>query len=303
MAARGKVFLTGGSGRLGRTVLEMVDAVPLVRKPSGLRGEVVTDFSEGQLRAILRDAKAVIHLAGSVETYDPKDLREANVALTRRIVSSVPRGCRMVFASSISVYGKRLAHIPANEGTPPAPDSEYARTKREAERLVQSLPNHVILRVGTLYGPRFKDYFMIFRKLEKGGMRLIGSGSNRLPFVHVEDAARIFRLAITRGNGIYVIAGEPLRQEQVYRIAAGELGCEPPKAAVPLWLAAASARLGEIWFRILRKRPSMSVEHVSILGYDRAFDCKRARRELGFAPRPLAQGIREMVRAYRERAA
>src|SRR4030095_16442182 len=116
-----KVYIIGASGRLGRRVLEMTKAIPLVRRHSGLKGEIVTDFSDHQLGEILKDAGAVLHVAGSVDTLDRKKLREANVELTRKIVNALPKGCRIVFSSSISVYGKLLENLPVDDRTPPAP--------------------------------------------------------------------------------------------------------------------------------------------------------------------------------------
>jgi nucleoside-diphosphate-sugar epimerase len=300
-AGKGKVYITGASGKVGRAVFEAIDATPLVRKPSGLRGEIITDFSETDLRKILGNARAVVHIAGSVVTYDKKLLHEANVELTRRIASSIPDGCRLIFASSISVYGKKPISLPANETTPPAPDSEYAKTKREAEKLVANCPNHVILRIGTVYGPGFVDYFRILKRIENGRMRLIGDGKNRIPFVHIDDIVPVFRLAVSRGSGTYVLAGEGLSQERVFAIAAQELGVPAPVKKLGLNLAMLIAGMGEIWYRISGKAPALSREHIAVLAYDRAFDCKKARRELGFSPRALDSGIREMVREYRKR--
>ena len=42
-----KVYITGATGRLGSAVLaRLPDAIPLVRKPSGLKNEIVTKLSE-----------------------------------------------------------------------------------------------------------------------------------------------------------------------------------------------------------------------------------------------------------------
>jgi dihydroflavonol-4-reductase len=293
------IYITGASGRLGKEVLRRLpEATPLVRKGSGLRGEIVTDFSARQLKGILNDADAIIHLAGSIETMDKARLREANVELTRRIVEAAPKDCRMVFAGSVSVYGKRLAEMPADEGTPISPDSDYARSKYEAEKLVASMKNHVILRIGTIYGPGFDDYMLVLSYIDKGKMRLIGDGSNRVPFVHVSDVADAVVNAVDRGNGVYVIAGDPMTQKEIYSVASSALGVQTPKSGMPEAAASMLASWGEFMYHMGGKRPRLTREHISILGNDRAFDCTRARKELGFSPRPLDHGIREMVLIY-----
>ncbi|MEW6748569.1 MAG: NAD-dependent epimerase/dehydratase family protein [Candidatus Micrarchaeota archaeon] len=296
-----KIYITGATGRLGRAVLERIDATALVRKPSGLKRGVVTDFSVGQLKSILKDADVIIHLAGSVDTWDARKLREGNVELTRRILEAAPERCRIVFASSISVYGKELKETPADEDTAAKPDSAYSRTKYEAERMVASRPDHVILRIGTLYGPRFEDYFRILSMIELGKMKMIGDGKNHIPFVHVDDVAGAVRAAIGKGDGTYVLAGEPLGQEEVLSIAARELGVPAPAKSVSRGIAMAMTALGEKWCLLIGKKPKMTVEHVAVLSYDRVFDCSKAAAELGFSSRPLEKGISEMVKAYKSR--
>lgn len=295
----GKVYITGATGRLGGAVLKRIDAVPLVRRESGLEGEIITDFSLAQLKRILKDAAVVVHIAGSVETWDPAKLKEGNVELTKMIVGAAPADCRIVFAGSVSVYGKELKEKPATEDTGTRPDSAYSRTKYEAERIVAKRPDHVILRIGTLYGPQFADYFRILSKLEKGKMRIIGHGKNRIPFVHVDDAAEAVKAAVKKGKGTYVIAGEPLSQERIFAVAARELGVAAPKKRVCRGLAMAGAVLGEKWCMLTGKKPKFTAEHVSVLAYDRVFDCSKAVEELGFSPRPLEQGITEIVQAYK----
>lgn len=292
----GKVYVTGASGRLGAAVLSRLpDAIPLVRRKSGLRSEIVTDFSNDQLKNILKDARAVIHLAGSIDAPDRKTMHDTNVGLTWRLVNAAPRACRIIYSSSISVYGKSLARKPADEDTPAKPDSEYSRSKLEAEGIVRKHPLHAILRIGTIYGPGFEDYFLILGKMKAGKMSIIGKGDNRIPLVHADDVAQAIAAAAERGQGTYVLAGDPLRQAEIFSIAARELGIVPPTKRTPLALALIAAGVSSAFERLAGRKPKITPEHVSVLGYDRAFDCSKARKELGFAPRPLEQGIKEMV--------
>jgi nucleoside-diphosphate-sugar epimerase len=295
------IYITGASGRLGSEVLRRIpDATPLVRNDKRLPNEIVTDFSERQLKGILNDADVIIHLAGSIDTMDEKTLLEANVELTRRIVASAPAGCRMIFAGSVSVYGKRLKEIPADERTPIAPDSAYARSKKEAEDIVAAHPKHVILRIGTIYGPGYSDYIKVLSYIEEGRMKVIGKGDNRVPFVHVEDVADAIASAVEKGSGIYVIAGPPMPQKEIYSIAAKALDVPEPKSGLGLGAANMLASFNEFVYRMGGKKPSLTREHIGVLGYDRAFDCSKAARDLGFSPRPLDHGIREMVLSYKK---
>lgn len=293
-----KTYITGASGRLGRSVLRWVKAIPLVRKPSGLEGEIVTNFSPESLKKILRNADCLIHLAGSVKTYSPRELYTSNVELTKKLLDACPKRCHIVFASSISVYGKRLAMLPADENTPANPDSDYARAKLEAENLVRARGKCCILRIGTLYGPAFSDYFAVLRMLEKGKMQIIGDGENHIPFVHVEDVAAVFPKAMKK-KGTFLLTGPPATQYNIYRIACRELGVSAPHKKMPLWQATLAARAQELQY-VLGKKPKLTQEHISILSADRMFSYRRAMESLDFSPRKIDDGIREMVWEYKK---
>ena len=295
-----KIYITGASGRLGRHVMRFVGAVPLVREAKGLPGEVVTDFSADSLRKILKDADCVIHLAGSMRFWDAAEMRRTNAELTKKIVENSPEKCKIVLASSISVYGKKLKEIPADEATRTNPDSAYARSKLEAEEIVRGKKGkHAILRIGTIYGTEFEDYFNILRMLEKGKMFIIGDGRNRVPFVHVEDAAKAVASAVEKGQGTYVVCGESRTQEDIFSIACKELGVVPPKKHVSFWFANLLGRIQELG-ALFGMKPKLTREHISILGKDRVFKWERAKRELGFHPRWAEEGIIEVVKEYKK---
>ena len=296
-----KIYITGATGKLGRVVLEKTKAIPLVRRASGLENEIVTDFSEEQLKKILKDADAVLHIAGSVDTLNEKKMREANVELTRRIVAALPEKCRIVFAGSISVYGKRLAEIPADEETATKPDSFYARSKYQAEKIVAGHPNHVILRIGAVYGTQFEDYFKVLSIIDKGKMKIIGDGSNHIPFVNVGDVADVFANAINKGSGIYVITGDSITQKEVLDLAANGLRRKPLSGHVSMATVQLLTSAKEILYKLGGKKPIITNEHIGVLAYDRVFDCSKAKKELGFSPRSMINGLNEVVQEYRKR--
>ncbi len=291
-----KIYITGATGRLGSAVLQRIDAIPLVRKPSGLRNEIVTDFSDLK---ILKDAKTIIHIAGSVNTLEKKDLWDANVELTRKIVDAAPDEAKIIFAGSISVYGIKIRNS-ADENTPPNPYTYYGKSKYMAEEIVRSHKNHVILRIGTIYGPQFEIFFHVIRAIENGKMKVIGDGNNRIPFVHVDDVAKVFVNALKKGKGTYVVAGDPLTQNQIMEIACKELGVKKPKH-IAFGVAMFLAGLGELRYRLTGKKPAITKQAIAVLGADRCFDCSKAKKELGFSPRPLDNGIAAMIMEYRKR--
>ncbi|MEM4195218.1 MAG: NAD(P)-dependent oxidoreductase, partial [Candidatus Anstonellales archaeon] len=221
------------------------------------------------------------------------ELRKGNVEITENITEALPEG-KIIYASSIAVYGKKLAEIPADEFTELRPDSAYARAKLEAENIVLNKnKENVALRIATMYGPEYEDYFRIIRLIDKGKMIIFGSGENRIPFVHVEDVAHAFKLAYEKNaHGIYVISGKAEKQKDIYAYVANALGKKPPWLKLPPGIAKTLSTWAGIKF---------SQEHFDILSSDRVFDFAKAYNELGFAPRSLWKGIDEMVVVYKNK--
>jgi nucleoside-diphosphate-sugar epimerase len=219
-------------------------------------------------------------------------------------VAATPKKARFVLASSISVYGKKLATVPADEKTAVRPDSPYSRRKLAAEEAVtKGNRNAVILRIGTVYGPGFEDYYRILSMIERGKMSLFGKGDNRISFVHVEDVVKAIAASIKPKvmPGIYVLAGESLPQKEIYAIAAEQLGVQVPRRTVHVPFALFFTWVEEHKARFGKRRPKLTAEHVHILASDRTFDCAKARKMLGFKPRPLEEGISEMVNEIRKK--
>jgi nucleoside-diphosphate-sugar epimerase len=290
-----KIYISGASGRLGRSVLKRIpEAIPLVRRPYGLPNEKMTDFSMNDLKEILSNAKAILHLAGSMKFNSKKVLWQTNFDLTKTIVDSAPPQCKIIFASSISVYGKKLAQIPANEQTECNPDSEYSKSKYASEQLVRAHPEHVILRIGTMYGPQFGDYLMVLKKIEEGKMLIIGDGNNFIPFTHVDDIAAAIEKSLERGKGTYLVCGDAETQSNIYKIAATGLGVDPPKKKISYTIA--------YWFAWLRNKlgkTGFTTEHIAILGSNRSFNCSKAKAEFDFSPKPIKEGIAQMVKVLK----
>ena len=74
-----------------------------------------------------------------------------------------------------------------------------------------------------------------------------------------------------------------------------------PESNISAGSAAFAARLNELKSSIFGKKAKFTREHVAILSSDRCFNCNKARRELGFSPRDIEKGIRDLVETYKNR--
>src|SRR5262249_21174916 len=129
---------------------------------------------------------------------------EATQLLLEALVG-LPAFERLVYASSSSVYGDRVA-IPMREDALPQPVSPYGVTKLAAEQLCYLYhANHkvpaVALRYFTVYGPRQRPD-MVFHKFLRAliraePIRLYGDGEQTRDFTYVHDAVNATVAAAT----------------------------------------------------------------------------------------------------------
>ena len=155
----------------------------------------------------LEEIDVVIHLAalsndpiGNLnERWTTEINAEASVGLAQMARSAGVE--RFVFSSSCIMYGMAEAEV-VDETTPLDPQTEYARSKVEAERGIGQLASDsfspTFLRNGTVYGlsPRMR-FDTVLNDLVgaaavTGVVSVHGDGTPWRPVVHVEDVARAF---------------------------------------------------------------------------------------------------------------
>jgi UDP-glucose 4-epimerase len=173
------VAVTGADGFIGRAVMPRLrgagyDVRGLVRALATgtvARAEYMavgdlSQLSEPSMRAVLRDAGAIVHLAGIAHRADasPEALRAVNVDATARLArAAVAQGVgHFVFASSVKVNGETSpAGRPFTESDPPNPRDVYGASKWAAERALYEVADSsgmrtTILRLPLTYGPGAK---------------------------------------------------------------------------------------------------------------------------------------------------
>jgi nucleoside-diphosphate-sugar epimerase len=230
-----KVFLTGPTGQLGGAVADVLMAaghqvLGLARDEDAaatLRSRdieaVVGDLADVQLVAAqAAKSEGVIHVA---VTGDERQA-EIDVAVTTSMLDALAgSGSPYVHTSGVWVLGSTGA-TPANEDVPIAVAETISwrppleRTVRAAaERDVRS----IVIRPAIMFGRgRGLPAMYVSWAQQRGIGRCVGDGENRWSWVHCDDLAELYRLALEHGRAGTLLngaSGETLVQSELARAA------------------------------------------------------------------------------------
>jgi len=324
-----RILITGASGFIGsflvEEALERGFAVwAAVRRGSSRRylqdsriNFIELDFSdERKLEEQLagRSFDYIIHAAGVTKCSRPEDFFAVNATGTANLVNAVKAtGClsrRFVFISSLSVLGAVREKQPYEEiksADRPCPNTLYGQSKLQAERFLQGETGFpwIALRLTGVYGPREKDYFLMFKSIKRHIDFSVGRKPQAITFVFVKDVVQAAFLALEGGreHESYIISdGETYSSRTFSDLIRRELRVERLlRIKAPLWLLRLITAAGQRWGKITGHMPVLNNDKYNILSQRNwRCDITPARRELGFRPKyTLAKGVQETALWYK----
>jgi dihydroflavonol-4-reductase len=320
-----KAFVTGGTGFIGKRVIKRLrnrgdEVVALVRDPGK-----ATDLLENGVELITGDlasndaikrgvegADGVFHIAAVYKVGIPKKDHEpmwdANVHGTERILDAAEAAGvgRILYVSTGNVFGDTKGAVVDETFQRDLGDgflsyydeSKYRSHEIVSERIAKGAPI-VIVQPGVVYGPGdHSEIGNLIDQLRTGKLKMRMFPASRYNFVFVDDVADGIVLAYDKG-GIgesYLLGGQVGSMDDLYTAAADALGKKPPKMAMPVGMAKASAPLGPLIGPLMGFPPNMK-ELVKTSDVTITFSDDKARRDLGYDGRALAAGIPPTVAA------
>ncbi|MBC7945378.1 MAG: hypothetical protein H7X91_09000 [Burkholderiales bacterium] len=120
--------------------------------------------------------------------------------------------------------------------------------------------------------------------------------------VHVDDVAIGHLLAYEHGTigERYILGAENLTLRQILTRVATIAGQKPPRIRLPHNAILPIAYMTEAWARISRQEPLVTVDGVRLSKKTMFFSIDKARRELGYEPRPADEALSDAVAWFRE---
>jgi len=138
------------------------------------------------------------------------------------------------------------------------------------------------------------------------GRLVVEAASGRMPayvntglnVVHVDDVAAGHLLAYEKGavGETYILGGENRTLQWILETVAELTGQRPPRIRLPHWFVTPMAYLWEGTARIRGSgEPMMTVDSVRMSRKLMYFSTEKARRELGYSPRPAVEALRDEI--------
>jgi dihydroflavonol-4-reductase len=245
---------------------------------------------------------------------DPAPLFRTNVEGTRNVLEVACEEAvaanleRFVFTSSYATVGRKRGRTATEDDVIVDRGlTSYVRSRVQAETLVmeyardRGLPA-VAMCVSTTYGAG--DWGRT-----PHGAIIAGAAFGKLPFVMsgieleavgIDDAARALILAAEKGRvgERYLISEKMISNAEVVRIAAEAAGVPAPTKSVPLAMAWAMAVLGSAKARLTGTDAQLSIGSMRLMRAEAPVDSAKARRELGWQPRPVEESIRAAAKFW-----
>lgn len=185
--------------------------------------DLVDTRQAGALSRHFDAGTTVIMCAGIKSNFGSNlDTYVKNVAMASTVCRAVKSNppARLIFFSSIAVYGVDVDNASIHEDTPVAPDTHYGLSKYDSEVLLTlEFSRHpesalIVLRMPTMYGPGERIVAatpsgFLTTYLSGSTVTLFGDGSERREFLYVDDVVGLvdflaqssFRGVLNPGTG------------------------------------------------------------------------------------------------------
>ncbi len=320
-----KILITGATGYLGGAIVQ--EAVNQGYEVRGLcrhapeterfpneaeviRGDI-TNY-ESIVNAV-RGCDAVIHSAAKVSIWEPSPeiFYKINVQGTENVIKAAIQENvkRIVYTSSFFALGP-TTETPAdenwfNEEIPP--HTEYARSKRQAERNVREWIKQghdiVTLYPVLIYGPgKLTQGNNISQMLQEFCQRKIpgtlGPGDKRWTFSYIDDVVQGHLLALQKAPKAerYLLGGEEATLIELFAMLEEITGIKAPRRQLPLWLGKTVGWIEEMRARLFKNHvPKLTRDVVDVYQCHWRFSSQKAISQLSYMRTPLKMGLHKTL--------
>lgn len=319
-----KALVTGATGFVGSHLVEALvargdEVTALVRSPRKAAlleqlnvRRVAGDMANADaLRSAVSGQDVVYHVAGLVAARDEAEFLQANRDATANLLRAIGEaggsGPRLVLVSSMAAGGPAPRGMPLKGHEPPAPVTQYGRSKLAAEAVVrESEVPWTIVRPPMVYGPRDREVLKVFKIARTGFAPVFGDGTQELSAVYGPDLALALIAAGsspgTIGKIYYACHPEIFQSGELIRKVGAVLGSKVRVIPLPDWMARGALTITGFTARLTRQTTILTPDKANeFLQTAWTGDPQPLIDDSGWRPtHNLAKGIQETAAWYRE---
>lgn len=319
-----RVFITGGSGYLGRNLIRAClargdDVLALARSAAAektvrdLGARVVSGDLDSLTAAHLNGCETFIHAAAKVTEWGLREeFQRINVDGTRASLDAARKaGVRnFVLIGTEAVYanGRPIVDVEESRPLPENPLPRYPQSKGAAEKLVRAADapgfKTVVVRPRLIWGRDDTSVLpQLIRAVKKGQFKWVNGGRYLTSTCHVANVCEGALLAAERGRGgeaYFLTDGAPVEFRAFMSRLFEARGVTVPDEEIPFAVAKFAAQVCEqLWEHLplpgdaplTRMAINLGAQSVTVRD-------DKARRELGYTGQiSIEQGIAELRRA------
>jgi nucleoside-diphosphate-sugar epimerase len=326
----GRVFLTGGSGYVGRNLIAHfvrhgVSVVALARSEQS--ADVVralgalphrADMLDPDLAAAMAGCDMLVHAAADTDHGAGSPTQQKHNEQGTRNVFGEARAAGIgkaihISTESVLATGKPLVNVDETVALPRKPAGSYSRSKGAAETIALSFNRDdfavVVLRPRFIWGRDDTTALpQLVQAVASKRFAWISGGMYRTDTTHIGNLCEAVVLALRKGRGgeVYFITdGEPMPFREFVCALLQTQGLAAPEKSVPRALLRVIAAAGDAvgnWSNGRIKAP-LTLQSFATSAGEVTLNIAKARRDLGYVPVISRQeGLDDLRRRWLEQA-
>lgn len=219
-----KILVTGASGLVGYNIARLLIEIPQCqvfptvhnRSADDLGNSIQIDLQKDSIETLKENFDCIVHCAAAIPNvrFNDKQAAIINRSIDDNVIHyCVKHNCRLIYISSMSVYGYNKSETLREDTKICIGDltSKYSYEKRNSEiRIKNKCRNYCIFRISSPYGPQQKN-INVFKKfvLDASAGRKIyyfGKGERTQNFIDARDIAQAVLKCMDKPIGSFNIA-------------------------------------------------------------------------------------------------
>ena len=239
-----------------------------------------------------------MHNAGCTVSLDNDEYYQVNVGMTKSICEALESSDLLSNDGKFIYTSSYAAHGPANTKQPV---SHYGRSKREAEHVIAThMTQYMFARPTAIYGAGDVAFLPLF-KSAKMGLYPVTDDAQKMSMIHAKDLANMMVADMQSEMGpMHYNDGNSYLHADFISIFEGLFERKIRKFPLPKWLAKLSMGSSDVWHKIIKKRPGITLEKFDEISQNWDLHTTSLKHSSGKATMTLKAGFEDALDYYRK---